>query len=706
MEQQEITQEPKRGSGKESQLSRIAASINMASAQEANPSATQSMITTFVNKFNSAALEIIQTMDDDQEDLIKNMVDEITKLQTKNMQEFEKAINKIVGISNKMIESNNPKLAELGKDLQDQAKNELIKSSGFNLTGEDDTFKNRLKRQIIDTGNIENEDETKSKVSGLGKIRGFFSDAKKEFKKGFGAAIEEGSVADNIFRSDEEKRQRLLSRVDETASESKTESLNESFKKIVEEILNQKKTDTKVPESNPVSETDSEEQEDRAGISKDAEITALEKSADSNLIIQQNTTESTEILGKLLEEVKKIAELMISNQGQGDGGGGGVGFIRGSVRPGTRPRSVRGRARLARMQARTAGRGVVGAITRIGGNIASSGRGALGGIGRVLGFGAAGLGAAGTAAAVGAAIPDAPTGSTGSPATTAAAASNSASRPGILGRITGGASNIASKVGNFFGFGSSASPSTPTSGATGSARPAGLGSKTMSMGGRALGALGIGLDVFDRTTSGQSAGQVATGVGGGVAGGLLGAKVGGALGVLGGPAAPVTVPLGALVGGGLGYFGGGAAGDAAYNAVSGTGKQSTPTSQPTTRGTAERPQQGLFSRAMEMASNNKGMMAGAALGPIGMAGGALVDSLSGSRGKTETGRNIDSAIIEAGTKATKDKMIVNVPPPTVINQGNQGGQQSGPTITAPGGVRNVRSDDPTWLMFQKRRAVA
>jgi hypothetical protein len=107
-----------------------------------------------------------------------------------------------------------------------------------------------------------------------------------------------------------------------------------------------------------------------------------------------------------------------------------------------------------------------------------------------------------------------------------------------------------------------------------------------------------------------------------------------------------------------------------------------------------------------MASSNKGLMAGAALGPAGMLGGALYDRMSGTNARTETGRNVDGALIEAGTEATKEKIQINVPPPTVINQGGSGGGNSAPTITAPGGVRNVRSDDPTWLMFQKRRATA
>jgi hypothetical protein len=122
------------------------------------------------------------------------------------------------------------------------------------------------------------------------------------------------------------------------------------------------------------------------------------------------------------------------------------------------------------------------------------------------------------------------------------------------------------------------------------------------------------------------------------------------------------------------------------------------------QGAVEKPQKSMFAKAKEVMSSNKGLMAGASLGPVGMLAGHMLDSKK--TGSTETGKNVDGAIIESGTQMTKDKMQINVPPPTVIQQGNSGGGQSGPTITAPGGVRNVRSDDPTWLRFQQKRAVA
>lgn len=702
--EQQTTNDPIRGIGKESQLSRISASINTASAQEANPSATQSMIASFVKKFDATALEIIQTMDDDQEDLIKKMVDEITKLQSKNMQEFEKAINKIVGISSKMIESENPKLQELGKEMQDQAKSELIKSSGFTLSDEKDTFRNRLSREI--RGNRPETDASEQRVTGIGKIRGFFSDTKNEIKRGFGAAVEEGSFVDRVFTSDEEKRQRLLSRVDETANESKTESLTESFKKVVEEILKQKETqdptksdtnkpssksdptksdtnkpssksDPATPDTNkPSSESDSEEQEDRAGISKDASITALEKTAESSLIIQENTTESNDTLKEMLKLMQQISEKMDANNSQnGDDMGGGmipdIGLPerrRGGRRGGTRPRSVRGRARLARMNARGMGR-----------SLGNFGRGALG---------LASKAAVPLTVAYGAydAISGFQNAAENEKAQTAQIDKKVASGEMTKEQAAKAKSEV-KKQGRV---------------EKGGAIGGGVGMAGGAIAGASLGATigsvvpGIG------TAIGGVAGGVIGGIAGSGAGQWLGEKAGSAINWFKGDETPKQGKVsgkvtpqpnqegffsrnkGMMAGAALGPVG--MAAGALYDKMTGTRSETSPNDAPK--------------------SSNRGMRVGAALGPIGMLGGALYDRMTGTSAKTETGRNVDGALIEAGTQATKEKMQINVPPPTVIQQGSSGNQESAPNITFPGGVRNVRSDDPTWLRFQHRRATA
>ena len=72
----------------------------------------------------------------------------------------------------------------------------------------------------------------------------------------------------------------------------------------------------------------------------------------------------------------------------------------------------------------------------------------------------------------------------------------------------------------------------------------------------------------------------------------------------------------------------------------------------------------------------------------------------------ESGKNLDSKYIEKGTAATKDKLQINVPPPTVIqapSKNAEGGQQ-----IVSGGNRdrmNARPADSSWLRFQEKRAV-
>ena len=82
--------------------------------------------------------------------------------------------------------------------------------------------------------------------------------------------------------------------------------------------------------------------------------------------------------------------------------------------------------------------------------------------------------------------------------------------------------------------------------------------------GKTLGAAGVGLDVADRVSSGQTLTQTAVGVGGGLAGAGLGAKAGASIGAFFGGAGAIP---GAAIGGIGGYFLGGALADKGYEAV-------------------------------------------------------------------------------------------------------------------------------------------
>jgi hypothetical protein len=732
MEQQQQT----KGNGKESQLSKIAAAVNPGSMAEANPTATQSMISTFMKTFESSAIEMREDTNDDQKELIKTMIDEITKLQTKNMKEFEKAIGKIVGISKDLQNSDNPILQKLGKDMEEKSREEVVKASGYTLTGEKDTFLNRLGRSV---GMNTEEEPIEKNRQGIGKLaKGFGSSIGGTLKRGFNIAVgreaAEGSFADSVFTSDEQKRERLMNRIDSEANEKQSTSANDSFKKAIQEFFKDEKQKAQPKEKQkfkpidkltdltedqiksleeqgiaPASEKDisyrkegkpvskdeinktlaasSEQQEDSAGISKDATIEALQKTADSNVLIQENsniiqekTTETVDVLKEILELMKKMSSESQSGGGSGSGGGddgGGDMDIdlpdrkrsKGRLRARARmaSRGIRGRvgglARGLVSGARTMGSAVLsGGARTLGmlglgtagtaGAVGAAGVGTAGAVGAAGAAGAAGAGAAGAAGATGAAGA-AGAGAAAGTAGTAAAATKST---GFLGKIAGGASSLGSKAGSIL---SKASPGLV---------------KGLGFAGRVAGKLALplaaGMAAYDgykgfNADPNATTGQKFKNAGRNVLSGLTFGMVDSTEDKM-------------------------AAGEYA--------------------GTQKKPKVGSVEPGAKkdtgsFFSKNKGAIAGAALGPVGMLAGAAYDKLSPSKSKTETGKNMDGALIEQGTAATKDKMQINVPPPTVINQGGGGGQAP-PQITFPGGVGNVRSNDPTWLRFQERRAVA
>ena len=827
MEQQQQT----KGIGKESQLSKIAAAVNPGSMAEANPTATQSMISTFMQTFESSALEMREETNDDQKALIKTMIEEITKLQTKNMKEFEKAIGKIVGITKDLQNSDNPLLQKLGKEMEEKSREEVVKASGYTLTGEKDTFLNRLGRSV---GMNTDEEPVEKNREGIGKLaKGFASNIGGTLKRGFNIAVgreaPEGSFADNVFTSDEQKRERLLSRVDAESNETQSTNATDTFKKVIEEYFKEEKKksesseksalteeqkkllseikdrresvestqsivndktkqlsadlgdETKTPEEvekstkelDEVSEVlrqkteeltavmdkyeasvgtsksptiNSEAQEDAAGISKDATIEALQKTADSNVLIQEysnttqeKTTETVDVLKEILELMKKMSSDNQSGAAGGDGGDGGDGGGMDIDLPDRRrgPRRSRGRVRARARMASRGIRGRVGGLARglvsgartVGSAILSGGARTIGmlGLGTAGAAGAAGLGTAGAAGAAG----------LGTAGAAGAAGLGTAGAAGAAGLGTAGAAGLGAA-------GATGAASLGATGATGAAGTAAAATKSTGF----LGKIASGA-----SSLGSKAGSVLSKASPGLVKGL---------GFAGRVAGKLALPLAAGMAAYDGYKGfnadpnattGQKFKNAGRNVLSGLtfglvdsteDKMAAGEYTGTQKGAVEKPSGGGFF------SRNKGMVAGAALGPAGMVAGAAYDKMAGNKGSTniepkakentgnffsknaglmagaalgpagmvagaaydkmssskaETGKNIDGALIEQGTEATKEKIQINVPPPTVINQGAAVGQAP-PQLTFPGGVGNVRSNDPTWLMFQKRRAVA
>jgi hypothetical protein len=217
---------------------------------------------------------------------------------------------------------------------------------------------------------------------------------------------------------------------------------------------------------------------------------------------------------------------------------------------------------------------------------------------------------------------------------------------------------------------------------------------------RAAAPIGVGLDVYGRKKQGQSNSKIASGVGGGLAGAALGAKAGaaagGAIGALAfGAGAVPGAAIGGFIGGVGGYFAGSGLGDFVYDKITGEKKPASEAKpgdkKPGTVAPVTAPRQNLMARD-------------------GVVSPAAANTMSPSIKTTaglESGRNLDSAYIEKGTAATKDKLQINVPPPTVIqapSKSAEGGQQ-----IISGGNRdrmNARSADSSWLRFQEKRAVA
>ena len=699
MEQQQQT----KGIGKESQLSKIAAAVNPGSIAEANPTATQSMITTFMKTFETSAIEMREDTNDDQKQLIKTMIDEITKLQTKNIKEFEKAIGKIVSITKDLQNSDNPILQKLGKEMEEKSREEVVKASGYTLTGEKDTFLNRLGRSV---GMNTEKDPVEKNRQGIGKLaKGFASNIGGSLKRGFNIAVgreaPEGSFADSVFTSDEQKRERLLSRVDSEVNETQSVSSSDTFKKVIEEYFKEEKqkSDSSEKQQKSSPNVNSEGQEDTAGISKDATIEALQKTADSNVLIQENTAETVDVLKQILEQMKNMPV------GGGDGGGGGPTVVPvplGGFRAG---------------------------FKALGSGVRAVGRGIATGAGRL----ARGIGSGARALATGARAITAPMAVAGTAAVAATGSILYGIDKGIKSINIGarkeqeeGTAKFGLTGNNMDGFFINGKPAGKYKDLPEYYQKVADGYGANSRGGAAERAreyvkthnpdgskktekkpAAIEKDkkkTDAKVTPTTPAKQVTT---------APPAKAEEIVVTAPKKKAEVEKPRQEKS----------TATSTAKDATEPKKKDAAPSLDAVDKSikgkVAEIDPNGRWAKLNDgkivdpdfpndADSNNSAAAAyklSQKAGKVEGKGNQTGELMSPKKttGKTETGKNIDGALIEQGTAETKDKVQVNVPPPTVINQG--GGGQTPPQITFPGGVGSVRTNDSTWQRFQDRRAV-
>jgi hypothetical protein len=115
----QTAQKETRGKGKEEQLQKISASVNAASINSVSNTASISMLQTFTQALEQGGEKLVEDLVDSDKKLITELVNQIAKLQDKNIKEFEKSTNELVKLAEKIIksgeESGNEPLKNLGQ---------------------------------------------------------------------------------------------------------------------------------------------------------------------------------------------------------------------------------------------------------------------------------------------------------------------------------------------------------------------------------------------------------------------------------------------------------------------------------------------------------------------------------------------------------------------------------------------------------------
>jgi hypothetical protein len=696
------------------------------------------IISNFTSSLQEANKDLLETLIGEDKNLLKQTIDAISKLQGKNSKELDR----LLLLAEKLILSgqtnNNEKMQGIGEQLRQTVQQGKADLSGT-LSGDQDTFKNRFIRSLTGTT------PQQARVQGTTVFGHLAKTSSRAFREGMGSLFVSDKERNDDVTKNSEKENKQISLAQQSA---------ESLYKILD-TTGTPKNNTNSPDnsaydsngneittnlSNPASSIDtatrSDAQELAAGI-RDTDSSFSRSSTISNDPWEQRWKD-------LLDLMNKIKDCVCSCQCTDQMNDDGLDIdIDGPKRRRRNPRRVQGRGRIG-----TAVRAVGTGLLAAGSTAAAYGSSAFDFIKQKVGFGSKKT----SGTAMPEVVPSTRTAPT-APATKISPSVRGLPTPandvGVKLPITANDNDLfveeqKKRVNqNYQPSGPDNTDRTPKKTAAGTAVPArnkitpatpandilpskkssgffsgltdraknlmgkieipksvrNVGGTVSKFAGRALGALGVGLDVYDRKKQGQSNSKVAVGVGSGLAGGYAGAAAGAAIGAFGGPAAPLTVPLGALIGGGLGYFGGSATGDFVYDKVTGEKKPASEAKpgdkKPGTVTTSSAPRQNPMAR--------EGVVSPATVMAMPPSNTATTKTIAG----LESGRNLDSNYIEKGTVATRDKMQINVPPPTVIqapSKNAEGGQQ-----IISGGSRdrmNPRPADGSWMRFQEKRAVA
>lgn len=204
-------------------LDKVLASVNTESMKPVSDTSIARIVTDFARSLEDANKDLIENLVDEDKELLKEVVKEISKLQGKNSEELKRLAELAEKIMLSADKSGNEKLKGVGERLKESVLQEKYKAAGATLTGDQDTFKNRLIRGFTGTTPAE------AKLQGTSVFGTVLKDFSYGFRKGLG----------DSFVSDEERRDRIKATAEyENKKVALAESSAEDFGKILDSANN------------------------------------------------------------------------------------------------------------------------------------------------------------------------------------------------------------------------------------------------------------------------------------------------------------------------------------------------------------------------------------------------------------------------------------------------------------------------------------
>lgn len=735
------------GAGKETQLEKI--------KESTSPFSVTTVDGEKAAKILSAATENIskdlEQYTDEERKMLTELVKEIGKLTEKNLEGFNKGIKEVLALAKKgqavAQASGNTDAATRFANAGKAAKEQYFQANDMGLRGNEDTFKNRLKRAVsgkdTTTGTAISKGFVKTQLEGAKRVFTgkpgdmrydlFTSDKKKraEARDSMGLAQEAEKLTDLTT----EQKKLLAERGIAPASEKdisyrregkpvSKDTINQELQKDYDEkksasvILPDKPTTEAVAagiESKP-SQPTSEIQEDAAGMSESPVVDAIQENTKKLDEISDTFKEANELFSAIKDTIEKIAQ-SIESSGGSDGPGGGGPALPGididlpgrRNRGGNIPNAPDGRKQSRSERARSQPRDAKGRFVRrtpavSPGRTPGRGRGILGAL--ALGAGAIGMGSmiAGNDNDGGENLVENTTTNN-----TTNIAGNAAMTAAELAPAPGDTTKSATKAGEKAATKAGEKGAVKAGEKVAAKGAVKAGEKVAAKGVGKVGAKAVGKSLLKKI---PGVGLVAGGVFAAqraMSGDWAGAGLelaSGAAGTIPGVGTAASVGLdAALAARDMGALGGTPETRAAEAAQSGQAPKAT--AQPKQATVKGKPGGGIFSKAAGFVKRNPLMMAAGGLGLAAVGAKTAYDYMSGGgeEAKVQSGQNPDSGILEKGSEQAKDQMKVNVPPPTIINQGGGGGGASEST-TVPNAKTYVRDDESSWMRFALKRAMA